>query len=448
MKRFLIFVLLVAAGLAGAHYMGWVQLPIGGQVAQTAQRAFGGRRAQQKTEEPPVLVATVKRQDVPITLDAVGTIQALNMVVVRAQVDGRLMELKFRDGQDVKKGDVLARIDPATYQAQYDQAVAKKAQDEAQLANARVDLDRYTKLAVGNFGSKQQADTQKALVAQYAAQVQVDQASIDNFKAILNYTTIAAPIDGRTGLRAIDAGNIVHANDSNGIVSITQVQPIAAIFNLPQQQLRPLNAGLARGKMVVQSLDDDNTTVVDTGQIEVVDNQVDSTTGTVRVKASFPNANKGLWPGQFVNIRVLLDTLPQAITVPTAAVQRGPKGPFVYVVGEDRKAVMTSVVVGRQDEHLAVLTSGVESPMRVVTAGFSQISDGTIVKPTSAADAATPVAATTPAPGTDPTARRGGGNRQGGAGGGQGRRQGGNAAPGTAPRAGASETAGAAAAAQ
>jgi multidrug efflux system membrane fusion protein len=422
MKRFLIFVLLVAAGLAGAHYMGWVQLPIGGQVAQTAQRAFGGRRAQQKTEEPPVLVATVKRQDVPITLDAVGTIQALNMVVVRAQVDGRLMELKFRDGQDVKKGDVLARIDPATYQ--------------------------YTKLAVGNFGSKQQADTQKALVAQYAAQVQVDQASIDNFKAILNYTTIAAPIDGRTGLRAIDAGNIVHANDSNGIVSITQVQPIAAIFNLPQQQLRPLNAGLARGKMVVQSLDDDNTTVVDTGQIEVVDNQVDSTTGTVRVKASFPNANKGLWPGQFVNIRVLLDTLPQAITVPTAAVQRGPKGPFVYVVGEDRKAVMTSVVVGRQDEHLAVLTSGVESPMRVVTAGFSQISDGTIVKPTSAADAATPVAATTPAPGTDPTARRGGGNRQGGAGGGQGRRQGGNAAPGTAPRAGASETAGAAAAAQ
>ena len=383
MKKFLLFLVIVAIGLGAAQYFGWVKLPLGGgQVAQTAQRVFGGRRQQQKIDEPPVLTAVARRLDVPVTLDAVGTVQALNTVVVRAQVDGKLIELDFTDGQDVKKGDILARIDPATYQAQYDQAVGKKAQDEAQLANARIDLDRYDKLAVGNYGSKQQADTQRALVAQLDAQVRIDQAAIDNAKAVLGYTTIVAPIDGRTGLRAVDAGNIVHASDSTGIVTITKVQPIAAIFNLPQQQLRAVNAGQALAPLKVQALADDNATVVDSGVVQVVDNLVDSSTGTVRVKAVFPNPGNGLWPGQFLNLRLFVDTLKEAVVVPTAAVQRGPNGAFVYVVGDDRKAVMTPVTVGRQDERQAVIASGLAPPARVITSGFSMITDGALVTPT------------------------------------------------------------------
>ena len=383
MKKFLLFLVIVAIGLGAAQYFGWVKLPLGGgQVAQTAQRVFGGRRQQQKIDEPPVLTAVTRRLDVPVTLDAVGTVQALNTVVVRAQVDGKLIELDFTDGQDVKKGDILARIDPATYQAQYDQAVGKKAQDEAQLANARIDLDRYDKLAVGNYGSKQQADTQRALVAQLDAQVRIDQAAIDNAKAVLGYTTIVAPIDGRTGLRAVDAGNIVHASDSTGIVTITKVQPIAAIFNLPQQQLRAVNAGQALAPLKVQALADDNATVVDSGVVQVVDNLVDSSTGTVRVKAVFPNPGNGLWPGQFLNLRLFVDTLKEAVVVPTAAVQRGPNGAFVYVVGDDRKAVMTPVTVGRQDERQAVIASGLAPPARVITSGFSMITDGALVTPT------------------------------------------------------------------
>ncbi len=423
MKKFLVFLILVAIGLTAAQYMGWVHLPVPG--AQPAQTAGGPRRQlQSKVDLPPVLTALVQRRDVPVTQDAVGTVQALNTVLVRSQVDGRLVELDFKDGQEVKKGDVLARIDPATYQAQYDQAVAKKAQDMAQLANAKIDLDRYDKLAVSNYGSKQQADTQRALVAQLDAQTRVDQASIDNYKAILDYTTILAPIAGRTGIRAVDAGNIVHASDSTGIVSITHVRPIAAIFNLPQQQLRAVNAGLARGSMQVQALADDNVTVTDTGAVDVIDNLVDSTTGTVRVKVTFPNANNNLWPGQFTNMRLLIDTLPQAIVVPTAAVQRGPDGAYVYIVGDGDKAVMTPVVVGRQDEKQAVIVSGVAPPARVITTGFALVTDGTIVVPTAQEDQP---AGAAPPPAAPPGARRQGGGGQGG------RRQGGNGAPGAAP---------------
>ena len=220
---------------------------------------------------------------------------------------------------------MLARIDPRTYQALYDQAVAKKAQDEATLANARIDLERYQRLAASNFGSRQQADTQAALVKQLEAQVRNDQAVIDNAKVNLDYTTIVATLDGRTGIRAIDAGNIVRGSDANGIVTITQVKPIAAIFSLPQQQLRALSAGIARGRLDVQALDADNVTVIDTGSVDVVDNQVDPATGTVKVKASFPNAAQSLWPGQFINIKLTVDVIRDAVVTPTAAVQRGPK---------------------------------------------------------------------------------------------------------------------------
>jgi membrane fusion protein, multidrug efflux system len=327
----------------------------------------------------PVVAAQARMADLPVTQEAIGTVQALNTVTVRAQVDGRLIELAFKDGQEVKKGDVLARIDPATYQAQYDQTAAKKAQDEAQLANAKTDLQRYEKLAQGEYGSRQQADTQRATVAQLEAQIRSDQAQIDNAKAILDYTTIRAPIDGRTGIRLIDQGNIVHASDSTGIVIVTQVQPISVVFNIPQQQLRAVNAAMARHNLSVEALESDNKMVIDNGTVEVIDNQIDPLTGTMRLKATFPNAELQLWPGQFVNVRLFVDTLTQVVVVPTAAVQRGPNGPFVYVLGDDNTVHMTSVAVGQQDEVNTVVTSGLDAATRVITTGFVRLTDGAAV---------------------------------------------------------------------
>jgi len=329
----------------------------------------------------PVLVAPVKRADVPVYLDTVGTARALNTVTVRPQVDGKLIAITFKEGQDVKKGDVLARIDPTIYKAQLDQAKAKKAQDEAQLANAKNDLERYQKLAASNAINKQQADTQKALVAQYSALVQADQAAIENSQATLGYTTITAPISGRTGLLNVDEGNYVRASDSgSAIVTISEIKPIAVLFNLPQQDLDRVNAAFAKGPLPVEAQRPATDEVIARGKLTVVDNAVDSATGTVKLKAEFPNPNLQLWPGQFVNVRLLIDTLQNVVVVPTAAVQRGPKGAFVYVVGDDNKAVVRLVTVQKQDETQAVIASGVAPPARVVTTGFVQLTDGKQVR--------------------------------------------------------------------
>src|SRR5262249_41563039 len=276
----------------------------------------------------PVLAATPRIQDVPVYLDGVGTVRALNTVTVRAQVDGKLIAVNFVEGQDVRKGDVLGEIDPAIYQAQYDQAVAKKAQDEAQLANQRLDLIRYQQLAATNAGSKQQADTQKAAVAQTEALIKADQAAIDNAAATLGYTKIVAPLAGRAGLRQVDQGNIIHASDTTGLVIITQLQPIAVWFSLPQQQIVRVNAAAAKGALAVDVFGNDGVTVIDTGTLRGIDNQVDPTTGTLRLKAEFPNGSYQLWPGQFVNVRLKVETLSKAVVVPTSAVQRGPIGTF------------------------------------------------------------------------------------------------------------------------
>ena len=384
-KKLLGLFIILLLGAFGAERAGFIALPfITAETTQTAQerpRIFGGRRAQRGADPVPVLTAALARQDVPVTIDAVGTVQALNTVVVRAQVEGRLMELGFRDGQDVKKGDVLARLDARTYQALYDQALAKQAQDEALLNNARIDLERYSRLAEGNFGSRQQADTQKATVAQLEALVRLDQAAADNARAILDYTTIRAPIDGRTGLRAVDVGNIIRASDPNGIVTLTQVRPVAAVFSLPQQHLRAIVAGQGRGRLKVEAREADNASVIQTGEVEVIDNQVDVTTGTVRVRAVFANEDLGLWPGQFINVRVYVDVLRQALVAPSSAIQRGPKGAFVYVVTPETKAAMKLVSVSRQDEHLAVIQSGVEPGDVVVTTGFGQLTDGSVLRP-------------------------------------------------------------------
>ncbi|MDE2579189.1 MAG: efflux RND transporter periplasmic adaptor subunit, partial [Hyphomicrobiales bacterium] len=370
--------------------MGWIG---GGAGVQHAQQQASGAPAGDARRSggpgagpgggPPavgVTVAESRTGDMPVTLDAIGTAQALNTVTVRTQVDGRLMQLLFAEGQDVKTGDVLAIIDPTVYQAAYDQAVAKKAQDEAQLANAKLDLVRYSKLAVGNYGTKQQADTQRALVAQLTAQVKQDQAAIDNTKAQLGYTTIRSPIDGRTGIRLVDRGNILHASDQTGIVVITQIKPTAVIFSIAQQNLAAVNAAMARGPVSVQALAQDNATVIGLGKLEVIDNQVDATTGTAKAKAIFPNDDRSLWAGAFVNVRILVDTLKNVVIAPTAAVQRGPSGAFVYVIGDDNVAHQTSVQVGQQNEREAVIASGLAPPARVAISGFARLTDGAKVR--------------------------------------------------------------------
>ncbi|HEV2000770.1 MAG TPA: efflux RND transporter periplasmic adaptor subunit [Xanthobacteraceae bacterium] len=339
----------------------------------------GGRRGAGSGEGPvPVLVAAAALADVPIYLEGVGTVRALNTVTVRPQVDGKLIKVSFKEGQDVEAGYVLAEIDPTTYQAQLDQATAKKAQDQALLANAKLDLERYEKLAASTAGTRQQADTQKSTVAQLDAQVRLDQAAIDNAQAYLSYTKIIAPLAGRTGIRQVDQGNIVHASDATGIVVITQIRPISVFFSLPQQNLPRINAAFAKDPLAVEAIGGNDRTVVGRGTLQVVDNQVDQATGTVKLKAEFPNPDLQLWPGQFVNVRLLIETLPQVVVVPTAAVQRGPSGTFVYVVQDDT-AAMRPVTVSNQDENRSVIASGLKPDERVVTTGFARLTDGSAV---------------------------------------------------------------------
>ena len=385
MKKLIALIVIAALAAVFAHYKRWTTLPFAflpqQQIAEAGARPGGGRpggRGGGERPPVPVLAALAAKTDVPVTADAVGTIAALNTATVRAQVEGRLLEVGFREGQEVKAGDILARIDPRTYQAQYDQAVAKKAQDDAQLANARIDLARYVRLAETNSGSKQQADTQRALVAQLEAQLKVDQALIDSAKTQLDFTTIRAPIPGRTGIRLVDTGNIVRSGDPTGIVVITQVTPVSLLFNLPQQQLQALRNAMQKGQVPVQALDADNKTVIDAGFVDVIDNQVDATTGTVKIKAQFANKDLRLWPGQFVNVRLFISIVADATTVPSAAVQRGPTSPYVYVVDND-KVKQTNVTLGLQNETLAVIVQGIAPGARVVTSGFGRISDGATV---------------------------------------------------------------------
>jgi multidrug efflux system membrane fusion protein len=393
--------------LGGLGYVGW----------RAMQPKAAADRAARSNMAVPVLAATPRVQDVPVYLEGVGVVRALNTVTVRAQVDGKLLSINFKEGQDVKQGDVLAQIDPAIYQANYDQAVAKKAQDEAQLANARIDLTRYQQLAASNAGSRQQADTQRATVAQLEAQVRSDQAAIDNAAATLSYTKIVAPISGRAGLRQVDQGNLVRSGDTTGIVVLTQLQPVAVQFSLPQQQIVRVNAAMAKGALAVDVFGNDGRTVVDTGSLVGIDNQVDVTTGTVRLKAQFDNSRFQLWPGQFVNVRLKIETLPQAIVVPTAAVQRGPAGTFAYVIGENDVVSARPVTVVQQNEADAVIGQGLASSDRVVTTGFANLSEGARVRIGDAAQTPTVDLAPRKRPAKGEAQSGGGERRRGGSGG-------------------------------
>jgi multidrug efflux system membrane fusion protein len=364
-RRFL-FVVAIGAAVVGAYQLLGRGAPKGGA-------GTGGINAEPPV---PVLAGEARIADVPVYLVGVGTVRALNMVTVRTQVSGMLIRIAFREGQDVKKGDALAEIDPTIFKAQLDQQIAKKALDEAMLANSRVDLERYSNLLKTNAVTKQQYDTQKATIDQQEAQLRVDQGLIDNQRAYVNWCTIRSPIEGRTGIRQVDQGNIVSTTDSNGIVVVTELQPIAVLFNLPQQQLSRVNKAFAIGSLNVEATEANNHTVIDSGTLQVVNNQVDQTTGTVQYKAEFPNKDMQLWPGQFVNIQLLVDTLRQVVVVPSAAIQRGPNGAFVYLVQPDSTIKAVNVTVTQQDAAEAVVASGVAAADRVVTSGFGQIANG------------------------------------------------------------------------
>jgi multidrug efflux system membrane fusion protein len=375
-----IFTLLVIGALGGGvYYVMHDGAKDGvGKTRHGRHGGFGGPVA--------VVAKDVQTADVPVYFEGVGSVKALNTATVRAQVDGRLLSVNFKEGQDVKRGDVLAKIDPVTYQAALDQAVAKKALDEALLANTKHDLARYEK--VGTLAvSQQQIDTQRALIAQQQAQIKSDIAAIENATAIVGYTTIVAPFDGRTGIRLVDEGNLVHAGDAGGIVVITQVQPISVLFTLPQQDLPALTKAIADGKLSAQALSTDSQTELDSGTLEVIDNQVDQQTGTIRLKANFPNDKRQLWPGQFVNVRILVNTLKNVVVAPAEAIQRGPDGTFVYVVGPDNKVSVRAVKVERQDEKQAVIAEGVTPGEKLVTSGFGRLKDGASV---SVSDGKTP----------------------------------------------------------
>src|SRR5229473_5983963 len=347
--------------------------------APGSQRQRNAGRSGNPEGPIPVLAAEARIADVPVYLDGVGTTRALNMVTLHSQVDGTLVSVNFREGQDVKEGDVLARIDSTTYQAQLDQALAKKALDEAQLANARLDLERYTNLLKTNAVNRQQVDTTRALVAQLEAQVRLDQGAIDNARAYVNYCTITAPISARVGIRLVDQGNLVHASDPTGIAVLTQIRPISVLFTLPQQQLGQVNKAFAKAPLNVEATESDSKQVLDRGTLQVVNNQVDQTTGTVQLKAEFPNADLQLWPGQFVNVRLLMDTLRQVVVVPTAAVQGGPNGAFVYVIKDEGTVTVRPVTLAQQDDVRSVVASGSQAGERVVTTGFARLTEGTPV---------------------------------------------------------------------
>ncbi len=393
MRRLLVILVILAAAGGGAWWYTH-RAPATATATATAGGGANRRGGNNANTVVPVLTAAAKLQDVPIYLDGLGTVQASATVTVKPQVDGKLVEVNFTEGQDVTAGTVLARIDPRAYQALLDQAVAKKAQDQASLANARLDSARYAKLAATAYTSAQQADTARSTVDQLAAQVNGDQAQIDTARVNLGYTTITAPIDGRIGIRQVDVGNIVHATDTNGICVITTLKPISVIFTLPQQSLRLVTQAMADAPPEVLALPQDNTNeVLDRGTLTVLDNQVDPATGTIKLKATFPNPRLRLWPGAFANVRLKIETRKGVITVPPVAVQRGPSGTYAYVVKVDNTVMRRAVKVSHEDQTVAIISDGLTEGERVVTDGASRLSEGSKVSiPDANTPAAVPVA--------------------------------------------------------
>jgi multidrug efflux system membrane fusion protein len=327
-----------------------------------------------------VAVAKVLQQDVPVYLSGLGTVTAFNTANIKSRVDGQIMEVNFREGQNVKQGDLLIVIDPRPYQAQLDQMQAQKFKDEATLRDAQLNLQRYTALIPSGSIAQQQVDTQKSLVDQLEGTVRTDQAQIDNAKLQIIYCHITAPFSGRIGLRQVDKGNIVHASDANPMLILTQLQPIAVIFTLPEDQLQTVSQHMKNSTLEVDAFSRDDQTKLAAGKLQTIDNQIDQTTGTAKLKAVFDNADNQLWPNQFVNANLLLETRKDSTVLPTAAILRGPQGTYVYAVKPDNTVEARTVGVSLTQGNITVITSGVNTGDTVVTDGQDKLQTGSKIE--------------------------------------------------------------------
>ena len=365
--------LVLISAVAVLGYFGWQRF----HEHDAATKAQQSSAASPRVAAVPVTVAPVEKTDFPVYLNGLGTVQGFNTVVVRTRVDGQIDKIAFKEGQLVNQGDLLAEIDPRPYQAILDQAKAKKSQDEANLANANLDLQRYTKL--GEFATRQQTDTQRSTVAQLTAQVAADDAAISNAQTQLGYTAIKSPISGVAGLRQVDVGNIVNAATQTGIVTIAQIEPIAVIFTAPEDQLPYINEAQRDHPLKVIALTADGKKSLSEGSLSVVNNQVDTTSGTIRLKAVFENKDHALWPGQSVSTRLLVTTLKDATVVPDDAVQRGAEGLYAYAVNSDDKAELRKIKVSRSIDGRSVVDEGLAPGERVIVAGQYRVQPGTAV---------------------------------------------------------------------
>jgi len=360
---FALVLLVLAAGAGGVYWM----------------RRGSEKPAAAAPAAIPISVAIAARQDVPIYASGLGTVQALNTVPVHSQVDGKLIQVLFTEGEHMKAGDVLAKIDPRLFQAALDQANAKKSQDEAQLVSAQKDLVRFTTLAVKSFETQQNVDQQQAKVDGFKAAIAADKAAIESAQTQLDYTTITAPIGGRVGFRQVDVGNIVHASDTTPLVVLTQTQPATVIFTLPESFLDDVRDAMTRGPVEVTAYDQNNVRMLGTGKILLIDAIIDQATATIRLKALFPNADEKLWPGEFVNVRVLIDTQQNVIAIPASAVQRGPNGFYAWAITGGNKAEMRALMTGATTNDITIVTSGVKEGDRLVIEGQYKLQPDSVV---------------------------------------------------------------------
>ena len=361
---------LAALACVVAAYWGWHHIASAGATPPQV------RTTQQAPQAAPVHVAAVETKPFPIVLGGLGTVQATNTVTVRSRVDGQIEKVGFEEGQIVKEGDLLVQIDPAPFRAALNQATAKLAQDQASLLNAKQDLERTAVLSKQGNATQQLLDQRTATVASLTAQVQADQAAIESANVQLAYTTIKSPLTGRAGFRLVDPGNIVHANDQNGMLTITQLRPISVVFTAPEQDLPTINDALKSGPLKVTAYTSDGKRQLGEGTLKLVDNQVDPASGTIKLKASFANPDSALWPGLSVTTRLLVKTLPDVVVVPDAAVQRGPNGLYAYVVTPASKAELRDVKVSRIEGGLALVDQGLSPGERIITSGHYRVQPG------------------------------------------------------------------------